>query len=402
MRQQPRAPAPVLLVGPGSATLLQTARLLSARGVPVIALADDRRHFACRTRAVQRVVEVQTDEPTVVDVVLELAATLPVPPVVLPCSDGSVLALSRDRDRLGTAVRLPLPDPDLLEDLVDKVRFARWASREGLPVPASVPVRSLDDLARVHAMLSPPYLVKPAVKTSRWQRSTTRKVLEVPDRPTLDRAVEEALTWSPSLLVQEPVPGDGPQLFTCNVAVGPDGDIRCSFVSRKLRQWPVGTGTGSCAVEERNPAVEALARRIFERPGYRGLGYVEVKRTPADDHQVIEVNVGRPTGRSAMAEAGGVELLLSMYRDALGLAPLPMRLRTQRYDGVRWAHRRRDLPAAVAAFHAHELDVATWWRTAGWGVPDAVFSWRDPLPFAADVVRTLPRPTSPTRRQAVG
>ena len=62
---------------------------------------------------------------------------------------------------------------------------------------------------------------------------------------------------------------------------------------------------------------------------------------------IIEPNVGRPTGRSAIAEAGGVELVLTAYCDVAGL-PLPG-AREQRYVGAKWIDLRRDLQAALVA-----------------------------------------------------
>ena len=74
----------------------------------------------------------------------------------------------------------------------------------------------------------------------------------------------------------------------------------------------------------------AAARELFESVDYRGLGYVEIKRdTRSDMYAIIEANIGRPTGHSAIAERGGVELLFTAYADAVGL-PLPS-AREQRY-----------------------------------------------------------------------
>lgn len=70
-----------------------------------------------------------------------------------------------------------------------------------------------------------------------------------------------------------------------------------------------------------------------------------MKRDPETGRQyAIEANVGRPTGRSAIAEAGGVELLHTMYCDVAGL-PLPNG-RTQTYKGTKWIDVRHDLQSA--------------------------------------------------------
>jgi predicted ATP-grasp superfamily ATP-dependent carboligase len=104
---------------------------------------------------------------------------------------------------------------------------------------------------------------------------------------------------------------------------------------------------------------------------------------------IVEPNVGRPTGRSATAEAGGVELLYTMYCDALGL-PLPMN-REQKYTGVKWIYWRRDLQSALYRWWHGELTLTEWRQSWRGRKAYAVFSWRDPLPFLMDIVTTARR-----------
>ena len=162
---------------------------------------------------------------------------------------------------------------------------------------------------------------------------------------------------------------------------------RVSFVARKLRQWPLDTGTSCLGEEVRNPEAEVIAGDLFGSVRYRGLGYVEAK---ADERtgrlMIIEPNIGRPTGRSAIAEMGGVELLMSAYRDALG-EPLPTALE-QRFGSVKWIYWRHDLQAALVRARRGELSAREWFQSVRGPKIEAVFARRDPLPFVADVVHT--------------
>ena len=120
---------------------------------------------------------------------------------------------------------------------------------------------------------------------------------------------------------------------------------------------------------------------------YRGLGYVEAKTDARTGRLlIIEPNIGRPTGRSAIAERGGVELLLTAYRDALG-EPLP-EARVQRYQGAKWIYWRHDLQASVVRLSRGELTVGAWWRSVQGSPVEAVFARRDLAPFAADLTQT--------------
>ena len=128
----------------------------------------------------------------------------------------------------------------------------------------------------------------------------------------------------------------------------------------------------------------------FRGVSYRGLGYLEMKADERDGrHYIVEPNIGRPTGRSAIAEAGGVELIYTAYCDLVGI-PLP-ESRQQRYAGVKWIYARQDLQSALYHWRRGELSLRRWWETLRGRKVDAVFSWSDPLPFVADLLRSIGR-----------
>ena len=105
------------------------------------------------------------------------------------------------------------------------------------------------------------------------------------------------------------------------------------------------------------------------------------------DSCLIEPNIGRPTGRSPIAEAGGVELLYTMYCDTLGL-PLPQDI-NQTYSGVKWIDLRRDMQSALYHIQEGDLTVGEWWKTLQGKKAHALFAWNDPGPFFGDLVRAF-------------
>ncbi len=103
------------------------------------------------------------------------------------------------------------------------------------------------------------------------------------------------------------------------------------------------------------------------------------------------------SGRSAIAEAGGVELLYTMYCDAVGL-PLPTD-REQRYRGVKWMHLRKDLQSSLHYWKRGELTVGQWWKSRRGKKAYAMWSWHDPLPFFSDLRHALRSYLSPRERK---
>jgi predicted ATP-grasp superfamily ATP-dependent carboligase len=378
---------PAIVVGLDCITGLQTARLLASRGVPVVGVARDPDHFCARTRVCERILTAETGGDELIPALERLASDLAGPAVLVPCTDAAVLALSRGRERLPDVYRLALPDAGSVELLMNKLRFAAWAEAQGFPVPRTFRIRTRAEALDASAKLAYPATVKPAFKTAAWQAHSREKAYRVESAEQLLALYERCADWTDALVAQEWVEGGDENLYSCNCYFGRNGSPLASFVARKIRQWPPRTGTSSLGEEVRNDEVLDTTLRLFQAVDYRGLGYVEMKRDAISGrHVVIEPNVGRPTGRSAIAEAGGVELLYTMYCDLIG-RPLPA-LRIQRYGDARWIYWRHDLQSAFHYWRRGELGLREWARSWRGRKACAVFSVRDPLPFLADATRS--------------
>jgi predicted ATP-grasp superfamily ATP-dependent carboligase len=352
-----------------------------------VGLVADRRHFCARTRVPRAIIAAELRGPGLVDALESLARDLPGPAVLIPCTDAAVFAISEAAERLRGPYRFVLPEPDVVARLMDKVPFAEHAAAHHLPIPPTMILRSRADAIEAGERLPLPAVIKPGLKTPAWVAGTKAKAIPVRSAAELLETWERASAWTDVLIAQSWVAGGEDSLFSVNSYHDSTGQPRVAFVARKLRQWPVDTGTSSLGEEVRDDEVRDIALRLFGSVAYRGLGYVEVKRDAATGQaMIIEPNIGRPTGRSAIAERGGVELLLSAYRDALG-EDLPAAVE-QRYRGVKWIYWRHDLQSAVVHARRGELTPRAWLRSVRGPRIEAVGSRSDPGPFIADVVGT--------------
>ena len=396
--EQQRSPA--VVIGIDCITGLQTARILASRGVPVTAIAFDPGHPCARTRVCERIVSSDPAEGPLVSTLAQLAPLLGARAVLYPCTDASVLLVARHREQLLAWYHIPLAPTSTLEALADKTSFPRCAEAAGIPVPRTMLLREHADVARAADTLTFPCLLKPGLRTDEWERGMGMKVIRVDRREDLEPAYERCAQFAEALIAQEWIEGSDAELYSCNGYFDNQGEPLVTFVSRKVRQWPPRTGISCLGVECRNDVVREYALRLFKSVGFHGLGYLEVKRDQrTDEYFAIEANVGRPTGRSAIAEAGGVELLYTMYCDACGLA-LPER-RTQQYGDAKWIYWRQDARSAFSYWRAGELSLRDWigsWRGTK---ATAVFSWTDPMPFVCDLVHVMRRARGrPARRAA--
>jgi predicted ATP-grasp superfamily ATP-dependent carboligase len=389
------------VVGLDSTTGLQTARLLARRGIPVWGITNSLSHFAARTRVCKEVLRANTASDELLELLEGMADRFPVKPVLYPCSDNSVLRISLGRTRLQERYHFAVPHHDVIAMLTSKATLARHAREHGFRVPVTVDVRSHHDLELAISKLRFPCVLKPALKDLRWVSLSSDKAFKAYTPMDLVSAFDKCSHLSDHFVVQEWIEGPESDQYTCNCYFNRDSQPLATFVTRKIRQWPPDTGVATLAVECRNDSVRDETIRLFQSVRYWGLGYAEMKLDRRTGELfLIEPNVGRPTGRSAMAEAGGVELLYCMYCDVTGL-PLPAEL-TQDYQPRKWIYLRQDLQAASLQWWRGELPLAEWLRSLRGPKTYAVLSTSDPWPFVVDWLRYVgvgrARPRMPSQR----
>ena len=96
-------------------TGIQTARILARRGVRVLAIANDRKHYCCRTNCCDEILFADCTSDDVVDLLEQIGPRFDQQPVLFPCQDLNVLAVSRHRSRLSAYYRFVLPPADIVE-----------------------------------------------------------------------------------------------------------------------------------------------------------------------------------------------------------------------------------------------------------------------------------------------
>ena len=383
--QKPHA----IVIGLDHMNGIQTARILAGRGVPVIAIAKDPQHYCCRTNVCKKIIFTDTATEALITTLENLGPNLMEKAVIFPCTDMTVLLISRNRKRLETWYHVILPPENIVEMMMDKVQFYRFAQENGFPIPRTFFLRRQEDAQRAANELNYPCIIKPPISaTQAWEQNSKLKAYLVSNAEEFISVYGRYGKFAEMLIAQEYIEGPSSNLYSCNCYFDQTSQPVATFVARKLRQWPPETGESCLGEECRNDVVLNETLRLFAHVGYRGLGYVEMKRDArTGNHFIMEPNIGRPTGRSAIAEAGGVDLLYTMYCDALGW-PLP-ESRFQKYGNVKWIHMRRDLQSAVYHWRRGDLTLADWWRSVRGKKVDALFAWNDSGPFWGDLFRAI-------------
>jgi predicted ATP-grasp superfamily ATP-dependent carboligase len=365
-------------------TGLQTARILADNGVPVIGLAEDLDHFCTKTNTCEKVIPSGKMSDELIENLIKLGNELDQKAVLYPCQDASVLLVSQNREKLEPYYYISLPSNETVELLMNKPRFYDFAKEKNLPVAKFFLLKSRNDAEEAAVGLNFPCVLKPHMRSPKWEENTKLKAFKVLNKDEFFKMYDRICDWSDTLMLQEWIEGDDTSLYSCNCYYNQNSEPLVNFTAKKLRQWPIVTGNTSLGVDVIDETVLEVTTDLFKKVNYVGLGYVEIKKDiKTDSYYIIEPNIGRPTGRSALAEACDVDLIYTMYCDCLGL-PLPDR-RTQKFKNIKWIHLRTDLQSAYNYWKKGKLTFGEWLRSMKGEKFYAVISLKDPMPFLMEL-----------------
>jgi predicted ATP-grasp superfamily ATP-dependent carboligase len=287
--------------------------------------------------------------------------------------DRDLVAISRARDRLAGRFAFILPPAGLVEDLVDKARFAVLSERLALPTPRS---RRLAPGER-RVDLPYPVVVKPLTRRGfdRWQAvAGGAKATLLSDESQLAPYADAAI----ELLAQEAVLGPESRIESYHVYVDTSGAVAAEFTGRKIRTRPEHNGFSTALELTAADDVARIGRELVERIGLVGVAKLDFKRRDDGSLALLEVNP-RFNLWHHLGAVAGVNLPALVHADLTG-GPRPA-VRTAR-AGATWCFHLYDALAA----REQGVPLRRWLRFAASADAMSTFSWTDPLPFVRGVL----------------
>jgi D-aspartate ligase len=302
-------------------------------------------------------------------------------PVLFYEEDAQLLLISRHRERLAKSFRFVIADATLVEDLLDKARFADLAQRHHLPVPQGRHFHPVavepDDLD-----LAFPVIIKPLTRLERWGDTFgLRKALEVQNPDALRALWPQLLDAGVDLLAQHLIAGPETQIESYHCYVDRNGSIAGEFTGRKIRTYPIAYGHTTALEITDVDDVRQLGRAIVGRLGLTGVAKLDFKRDQAGALHLLEINPRFTLWHHAAAVAG-LNIPALVYADLTG-TPRPAAARAK--AGVRWCRAWKDLPAARAS----GMPLAAWLSWTLRCEAKSALAWNDPMPLVRSTLHRL-------------
>ncbi|HTP26399.1 MAG TPA: ATP-grasp domain-containing protein, partial [Anaeromyxobacteraceae bacterium] len=168
-----------------------------------------------------------------------------------------------------------LPTQEQFE-MRSKARLAELGQRAGLDVPETAVVSSVDELVRLHERIPYPVMIKGIFYGAHLATSLEQAIA------AFHLAVAR---WGLPVIVQKHHVGEEYDV----VAVG-DGEGRTLGAVPMKKMFLTDQGKGWAGVTVKAPALFEVTRKFMEHTRWRGPCEIEILRTAAGRHLLLEVN----------------------------------------------------------------------------------------------------------------
>jgi D-aspartate ligase len=366
---------------------LGVARALWSHRIPSIGLATPQWNPCWQTKACTVVPCPSWTEEGLIAALMSVGKRLDRKAPLIITKDEPVIWISKFRTELSQFFELSLPDPDVVDLLMNKASFADMAKAEGWPIPVSWNINNRDDLHHVLTEFSFPCVLKPRVKNSAFRNSPNRKAYKVCSASELVERYDLVAQWESEVVVQEWIEGGDDRIAFCLTYCDRSGKPLALFSGMKLRQWPIEVGNTAMAQAAPQAWVEpilALTERIWQRVGFRGVGSVEYKmRLGSDEPVITEPTVGRTNYQNEVAVINGINIPAIAYCD---LARIPQLSAHVPVRPVKLVDGPREVMAAAASVRAGSLSLFQWLKDRRGTKRYMIFRADDAGPFAASLL----------------
>jgi len=314
--------------------------------------------------------------------------------VFLSDDDRAVLSFSQYRDELKEYFYFNLPDHELVEAILDKRKFGLLADRLRLAVPKTFTPGSAGEVEEIAEQVEFPCVLKPAHKDDWWHPDFLsvvglyRKAILCDSRADLLGYYAKVSRINPNVVVQEYIEGDDLDLYSVNMYLDRQSDLKAYFIGRKLRVYPIHAGVGSLVETVHDDEILDVALDAARKLMMQGHFNIQFKR----DKRTGKVRIMEAHTRNSLwcylATASGLNITAIAYYDMIGM-PCPLNGSSER--GVKWIDLNKDLKAFLDYRKTGEWTLRSWLSSLKGARAFHVHSLRDPLPLAMDTWFLLKR-----------
>lgn len=365
-----------------SATGVGIVRSLKKKGITVYAFDSKEKYTIGKTRHATCGVcpHPVSEEVELRQFLIDFGKKLTEKPVLYAGSDDFVHLMSKYRNELCRYYRFLLPEPSIVEAVLDKRLTYDLAVRHHVPCPKVIVIHDEKQLADIIQEITFPCILKPVYSANFRKRIGPRlykKVIQVEKASQL-RETYRFYRQFGELMVQELIPGDESNIYSVKTFFDDQMQLTGMYMNQKIHQFPPHFGSSAMVLSKRDEEVIQKATSFLTKLQFKGLAITEFKRDPRDGElKFIEIN-SRIGLTQRLSTACGVDLAYLYYLSLTNQHPQPV---IDQKEGVKWIYFVRDFISFLEKRRKKQMTTSQWIKGLSGKKVEALFSWDDPFPF---------------------
>ena len=295
--------------------------------------------------------------------------------VVVPTVDFSAELLSKNKEEFSQYAKIVSNDYPIYIIAGDKQKTMEVCMENSIPCPKTLSgVCSITQLENINIQY--PIIIKPKVG---YGAIGFRKI---DNRDALIALFKNNIEDISNYVFQEYIPQTDLQ-YECAMFIDDDNNVKTSVVFSKNRWFPVSGGSSTLNITVERPDIVESCATLLKNIGWRGPADIDLIQDPRDGiAKIMEINP-RVSGSVKICFVSGVDQARQMLELAYGQEvtkytyyKIGQRLRCSQID-VLWFLKSKDRFKAKPSWFSLK------------NTKDHTFSWSDPLPWFAFLIRGL-------------
>lgn len=368
---------------------LSIIRSLGRKYINVIAIHHNNTDYVAKSRYCRVVYCKKLYGKILVKKLISIGKSTKKEKVLFCTSDMSVLTVSKYRELLKEYYKFVLPPDFTVKMLMNKKLFYKFASKNNFNVPKTFFVSDKRDIDRIGNATCYPCLIKPEYRDNNWDMNVSKidKILYVKSKNEYFRCIGNINILNNPLIVQEWVEGTDKDVFYCLTYINRNHEPIAVFTGKKIRQFPVLTGSTSIAESLWVPQIAEESLKLLRASGCIGICSVEFKYSKRYNvFYVTEPTVGRTDTQEGSSIESGLDIPYIAFLDALGHDPEPL---TSFREGIKWINEPEDYNSVRAYLKNKKISFIKLIASYRGKRTYALKAMDDPLPFIAFLYEKL-------------
>lgn len=382
MNTTDKTPAVVLGTGINALSII---RSLGEKGIPIINVVSGLDDYSVRSRYISKVQRANLKNGNFTQTMTDIGQSLHEKTVLFPTSDLHVLLISENRDSLKGFYSFILPPHNVVELLMNKKLFYEFSLSKGFNVPKTYFTNSWVDIIKVADAITFPCIIKPEYHDEFWESSLMTKygikVLQADSKQCYYDLFDRFPIADRPLIIQEWIEGDDTDVYFCLTYINKAFETVGAFTGRKIRQYPLLTGSTSLAEGSVEPIVRDMALQLLVTAQCTGISSVEFKRSRSSNvFFITEPTVGRVDTQVGISIQSGIDIPYFYYCEALGDK---LTLQRDQHKRITWINEPYDIYSVREYLSSKKMSIRDLIKSYGGKRAYALWSLQDPGPFTS-------------------